>query len=110
MADESRIARTPFYFIGPRLHREAELAAYIHREHRRGRDLKEILGDRRVAGCGSEALVRAVLGRPSLIRALGRDVTEAIDVRATQLELRNVASDGEAVSGLSYTRSAVERR
>jgi hypothetical protein len=82
MAEESPLARTPFYFAGPRPYREAELAAYIHREHRRGRALADILGDARVANCGSEALVRAVLQRPRLIRELGRDIAESIGLQA----------------------------
>jgi hypothetical protein len=70
--------RTPFYFLGPRPYREAELAAHIHREHRRGRSLEEILRDPYLDRCGGRAVVRAVLRRPELIRALGRDVAEEI--------------------------------
>jgi hypothetical protein len=78
MVEELSLARTPFYFVGPRPYREAELAAYIHREHRRGRALADILVDERIANRGSQALVRAVLRRPSLIRELGRDIAESI--------------------------------
>jgi hypothetical protein len=72
------LERTPFFFIGPRPYREAELAAHIIREHGRGRDLDQILNDPYLERRGGRALVRAVLRRPDLIRALGRDVADAI--------------------------------
>jgi hypothetical protein len=81
------LARTPFYFIGPRPYREAELAAYIRREHRRGRRLAEILDDAYISNRGDQALLRAALARPSLIRALGQDVVEAIRLQEAELEL-----------------------
>jgi hypothetical protein len=40
------LARTPFYFLGRRRYREAELAAYLRHEHRRGRRVAKILDDR----------------------------------------------------------------
>jgi hypothetical protein len=80
-----RLARTPFYFIGSRPYREAELAAYMRREHRRGRHLDEIVQDPYVARCGGPSLLRAALGRPDLIRAMWEDAAEAI--RAGQAEL-----------------------
>jgi hypothetical protein len=81
------IERTPFYFIGPWPLREAELAAYIRREHRRGRRLAEIVDDPYVHNRGGRALLQAVLGSPALIRALGEDVAEAIRVQGGELEL-----------------------
>jgi hypothetical protein len=81
------LARTPFFFIGPRPFLEAELAAYIRREHRRGRRLAEILEDPYVHNRGGQALLRAVMSSPSLIRALGQDVVEAIRLQEGQLEL-----------------------
>ncbi len=39
-----RVARGPYYFIGPRPFREARLGSYIIEEHRRG-PLDEILAD-----------------------------------------------------------------
>jgi hypothetical protein len=72
------LAGTPFYFLGPRPYREAELAAHIRREHARGRRLTEILGDPYIDRRGGQAVLRTVLERPSLIRALGHDVVEAI--------------------------------
>jgi predicted lipoprotein with Yx(FWY)xxD motif len=64
--------------LGARPYRGRELATYIDREHRRGRDVRDLLSDGRVTNCGSEALIRAVVGRPSLIGELSRDATDAI--------------------------------
>ena len=78
MAARAPLASTPFYFLGRRPYREAELAAYLRREHRRGRRLVEIVSDPYVARCGGQSVLWAVLGRPSLIRALRQDVADAI--------------------------------
>jgi len=91
------LARTPYYFIGPRPYREAELAAYIRREHRRGRRLAEILDDPYVHNRGGRALLETVLGSPDLIRALGQDVADAIRLQEAELELtRTSLSAGDA--------------
>ena len=79
------LARTPYYFIGPRPYREAELAAYIRREHRRGRRLTEILDDPYVHNRGGRALLETVMGNPGLIRSLGEDVADAIRVQEGEL-------------------------
>lgn len=85
MAAQSPLARTPFFFLSPRVYRETEVAAFIHREHHRGRALADILHDPYVARCGGESIVRAVLRRPSLIRALRRDVADAIRLQGSEL-------------------------
>jgi len=72
------LARTPFYFLDRCPYHEAELAAYIRREHRRGRHLSEIVNDRYVDRCGGESVVHALLRRPGFVRALGQDVAETI--------------------------------
>jgi hypothetical protein len=79
------LENTPFYFIGPRRYREAEVAAYIRREHRRGRPLAEILNDPYFDRRCGEGLLRAVLQSPTLIRALGQDVVEAIRLQGSEL-------------------------
>ena len=79
------LVHTPFYFLGPRRYREAEVAAYIRREHRRGRRLAEILNDPYFDRRCSEGLLRAVLQSPSLIRALGQDVVDAIRLQEGEL-------------------------
>jgi hypothetical protein len=78
VAAEGPLTRTPFYFLGGRPYREAELAAYLRREHRRGRRLSEIVNDPYVSGCGGQSVLRAVLGSPSLIRAFAQDDADAI--------------------------------
>ena len=75
----SRLARTPYYFVGPRPFREARLRSYIIREHRRGRPLDEILGDRYLRRYGGDSLIWTVLGRPETIAALRADVAAAIE-------------------------------
>jgi hypothetical protein len=72
------LARTPFYFLDRRPYHEAELAAYLRREHRRGRHLSEIVNDRYVERCGGESVIRVLLRRPSVVKALGEDVVQTI--------------------------------
>ena len=72
------LAKTPFYFLDSCLDREAEVAAYLRREHRRGRPIGAVLADGYVQCRGGHGVLRAVLRRPALIRALGDDVAEAI--------------------------------
>ncbi len=77
---------SPFYFLGSYLDREAEVAAYIRREHRRGRYIESVLADRYVQRHGRRGVLHAVLRRPELIRSLGDDVADAI--RHNQAALR----------------------
>jgi hypothetical protein len=102
------LARTPFYFIGPRPFREAELAAYIRREHRRGRRLAEILDDPYVERRGRQGLVRAVLQRPSLIRALRQDVVDAILLHEGELRRTRSSLSGARGRGRLDARLATE--
>ncbi len=78
MPAPSSLTRTPFFFLGRRPYRETQLAAYLRREHRRGRHLTDIVTDPYVERCGGQSVLRAVLRSPQLIRALGDDVDEAI--------------------------------
>jgi hypothetical protein len=68
----------PFWLFGPRPVREERLRAYVRREHRAGRPLSEILGDRRVVELGGRALVWRVVVSPVTIHALGDDAREQI--------------------------------
>jgi hypothetical protein len=85
MAAVVPLARTPFFFLGRRRYREAELAAYLQREHGRGRPIAEILTDPYVDRCGGESVLREVLRRPGLIRALRQDVADSIRESGTEL-------------------------
>ena len=78
MSAQGSVTRTPFFFLGRRPYQEAELAAYLRREHRRGRRLAEIVSDPYVGRCGGKALLRSVLRQPPLIRAFRKDVADAI--------------------------------
>jgi hypothetical protein len=78
VAGSSPLSHTPFFFLGPRPYREAEVCAYIRREHRRGRPLTDILDDPYVNRPGREAVLRAALRRPSLIQALREDIVDSI--------------------------------
>lgn len=93
MTSGGPLARTPYFFLGPRPYVEAEYAAHIRREHARGRDLSEILSDRRLKPLAGRGVLRAVLVRPALIRAIGEDVAEAI--REDQAKV----GDGPALGG-----------
>jgi hypothetical protein len=75
MPTDGPLAGTPYFFLGRYPDREAEVAAYIRREHGRGRRLSEILEDAYVKRCGSRGVLRAVLRRPDLIRALRLNIS-----------------------------------
>ena len=63
--------RNPFSFFSARSRREETLAAYIIREHERGRPLAEIVDDQYVrTRCTPQGLAR-LLERPEIVHALG---------------------------------------
>jgi hypothetical protein len=66
--------RNPFSFLFTHSSQEDRVAAYLIREHERGRSLHEILEDPYVKNRCSPAAVERLLDRPELIRALGDDV------------------------------------
>lgn len=74
MTSRSPLGRTPYFFLSRRPFREERLLSYIHREHRRGRHLEEILGDAYVRRCGSRQFVWATLRNTRLIELLGADI------------------------------------
>lgn len=63
--------RNPFSFFGTRSQKEERLAAYVIREHGRGRSLDEILDDPYVKNRATEGEIGRVLDRPEVIHALG---------------------------------------
>jgi hypothetical protein len=67
----SSFLRNPFSFLFTRSSKEERLAAYVIREHERGRSLDEVLQDPYVRNRASDAEVRRLLDRPELIHALG---------------------------------------
>jgi hypothetical protein len=67
-----------FSFLFARSSKDERIAAYIIREHERGRSLSEILGDPYIRNRATEREVARLLERPEVIEALGRaSVTEA---------------------------------
>jgi hypothetical protein len=66
--------RNPFSFLFTHSSQEDRVAAYLIREHERGRSLSEILEDPYVKNRCTPREIDRILERPELIRALGDDV------------------------------------
>ena len=69
--------RNPFSFLFARSSAEDRVAAYVLREHARGRSLAEILEDRYVQNRLTPQQQTRLLDRPEMIHALGDDTIEA---------------------------------
>ena len=77
MGSTVRFFRSLFSFLGARSTQEERVAAYVVREHDRGRPLHDILDDPYVRNrCEPHAIGR-VLERPDVVKALGEDIAEA---------------------------------
>ena len=77
MARLSEFFRNPFSFLFTRSAKEERIAAYVIREHERGRALSEILEDPYVRNrCSKEELAR-LIERPEVVRALGETTVAA---------------------------------
>jgi hypothetical protein len=75
--------RSPFSFLVARSSKDERVAAYVIREHERGRPLSEILEDPYVRNrCSPQELGR-LLERPEVLRALGEGVVRAERERLT---------------------------
>ncbi len=68
--------RNPFSFLFTRSSGEDRIAAYVIREHERGRPLAEILDDPYIKNRTTPGERERLLDRPEVIRALGRDTVE----------------------------------
>jgi hypothetical protein len=68
--------RNPFSFLFARSGAEDRLAAYVIREHDRGRPLEEILEDRYLINRTTPSQRQRLLDNPDLIRAIGGDAVE----------------------------------
>jgi hypothetical protein len=74
----SQIFRNPFAALFSRSDQLDRLAAYVIREHRRGRPLAKILEDPYIRNRSTPEQRDRLLDNPEVIRALGEDVvTEA---------------------------------
>jgi hypothetical protein len=69
--------RSPFSFLFARSSNEERVAAYVIREHERGRTLNEIFDDPYVKNRTTPLERDRLLDRPEVIRALGRDVVQS---------------------------------
>jgi hypothetical protein len=78
MAKLSDMFRNPFSFLFARSSQEERLAAYVVREHDRGRSLEEILNDRYVLNRATPAQRARLLDRPEVIRAVGDSSIESV--------------------------------
>jgi hypothetical protein len=70
------LLRSPFSFLFARSSTEERVAAYVIREHGRGRGLSEILEDRYVQNRLTPQQRLRLLDRPELIQALGDETVE----------------------------------
>jgi hypothetical protein len=69
----SAFLRNPFSFLFARSSKEERVAAYLIREHERGRPLQETLQDAYVRNRCSDREVARLLDRPELVHALGEN-------------------------------------
>jgi hypothetical protein len=69
--------RNPFSFLFQKSSGEERVAAYVIREHSRGRSLAEIMEDRYVQNRLSPEGQRRLLDRPEVIHAIGQGEREA---------------------------------
>jgi hypothetical protein len=67
----SAFLRNPFSFLFARSGKEERVAAYVVREHARGRPLRDILEDPYVRNRLTDTEVARLLDRPELVHALG---------------------------------------
>jgi hypothetical protein len=73
----SDIFRNPFSFLFTRSSQEDRLAAYVIREHQRGRPLDDILADPYVRNRAQPQEIARLLDRPEVIRAVGEGTVAA---------------------------------
>jgi hypothetical protein len=72
-----RFFRGLFSFLGTRSTQEERVAAYVIREHDRGRKLDEILDDPYVRNRLTPQQVARLLDRPDVIKSIGDDLARA---------------------------------
>lgn len=74
------LLRSPFSFLFAHSSAEERVARYVVREHERGRDLAEVLGDPYIVNRLSTQQRDRLLDRPEVIRAIGDDAIAAARV------------------------------
>jgi hypothetical protein len=73
----ARFVRGLFSFLGARSTQEERVAAYVIREHDRGRALADILDDPYVRNRCSREQIERLLDRSDVVKAIGDDIAEA---------------------------------
>jgi hypothetical protein len=71
-----RFFRSVFSFLGTRSTQEERVAAYVIREHDRGRSLNDILDDPYVRNRCSAREIERLLDRPDIVKAIGDDLAD----------------------------------
>ena len=79
----SSFLRNPFSFLFAGTSKEERIAAYVIREHERGRALAEILEDPYIRNRCTQAELARLLDRPEVIHALGEGVVATERERRT---------------------------
>jgi hypothetical protein len=78
-----RFFRSVFSFLGTKSTQEERVAAYVIREHDRGRSLDEILDDPYVRNRCTPNEIARVLERTDVIKAIGDDTAKAAQTGLT---------------------------
>jgi hypothetical protein len=79
----SSFFRNPFSFLFARSSKEERIAAYVVREHERGRSLAEILEDPYIRNRATSQELARLLDRPEIVKALGESTVVAERERRT---------------------------
>jgi hypothetical protein len=81
----SQLFRNPLSFLFERSSQEDRLAAYVIREHDRGRTLEDILNDRYILNRTTASQLQRLLENPEVVRALGQDTIESVRMTMTSV-------------------------
>ena len=88
MGKLSQLFRNPFSFLFERSSQEDRLAAYVIREHDRGRSLEEILNDRYILNRTTPQQLQRLLENPDVVRTLGQDTIESVRMTMSSVGTR----------------------
>jgi hypothetical protein len=81
----SQLFRNPLSFLFERSSQEDRLAAYVIREHDRGRTLEDILNDRYILNRTTASQMQRLLENPEVVRTLGQDTIESVRMSMTSV-------------------------
>ena len=85
MGKLSQLFRNPLSFLFERSSQEDRLAAYVIREHDRGRTLEDILSDRYILNRTTSSQLQRLLENPEVVRTLGQDTIESVRMSMTSV-------------------------